>query len=231
MVSRQLLEAVQATESVFFDFDGPICDVFSGIPASEVARNLVETMREFSHEVSKEMEGKDFMDALRLSPQGGERALRAVEERLIESELAAVKAAGEPTPGAVASLEAARTSGRTVAIVSNNSAECVQKYLAEHHLSSLVQEISGRPIYKPHLMKPAPYSLLRSSGLLGVAPERCTLVGDSVSDVEAAVAAGARSIGFANREGKDVSLADAGADAVIGSMDALAEALAKCPGR
>ncbi|MYW16750.1 HAD hydrolase-like protein [Streptomyces sp. SID2955] len=231
MASRKLLETVQVTDSVFFDFDGPICDVFSGIPASEVARSLVETMREFSHEISKEMEGMDFMDALRLSPQGGKRALRAVEERLIESELAAVKLAGEPTPGAVASLEAARRSGRAVAIVSNNSAECVQQFLAEHHLSSLVQVISGRPIYKPHLMKPAPYSLLRSSDLLGVAPERCTLVGDSVSDVEAAVVAGARSIGFANRDGKDVSLADAGADVVISSMGVLADALAKCPSR
>ncbi|POX44962.1 HAD family hydrolase [Streptomyces sp. Ru72] len=229
MASKALLGAISTAQSIFFDFDGPVCEVFAGIPASEVARSLVDVMREFDPKLSKEMEGMDFMDALRISPQAGLNALRAVEDRLIEAELAAVKVAGEPTPGVVASLEAARASGRAVAIVSNNSSQCVREFLTNHDLTSLVQEIVGRPAYEPHRMKPSPYSLLVSAARLGVAPERCTLVGDSVSDVEAAIAAEAMSIGYANRAGKEQSLARAGADAVIGSMDTLADALRESP--
>ncbi|MFD8615479.1 HAD family hydrolase, partial [Streptomyces sp. NPDC059631] len=131
---------IEATRGVFLDFDGPVCEVFSGIPSSEVAESLIDVMREFSVQLAKEMEGLDFMDALRLAPQAGESALRAVEDRLVEAEVAAVKAAGDPTPGCVASIQAARASGRDVAIVSNNSAESVRAFLALHNLTSMVQE-------------------------------------------------------------------------------------------
>ncbi|MFG2638123.1 HAD family hydrolase [Streptomyces sp. NPDC048362] len=231
MASKGLIEAITTTQGVFFDFDGPVCEVFAGIPASEVAASLVDVMREFNPTLSEEMEGMDFMDALRISPRAGSDALSAVEDRLLEAEMAAVKVAGEPTPGAVASLEAAKASGRSVAIVSNNSAECVRDFLARHDLIPLVQEIVGRSAYKPHRMKPSPYSLLVAAARLGVSPERCTLVGDSVSDVEAAIAAAAKSIGYANRAGKNQSLAKAGANAVIESMDALADALSERPVR
>ncbi|WP_172382932.1 HAD family hydrolase [Streptomyces sp. MNP-20] len=229
MASEDLIRILSTTRGIFFDFDGPVCEVFAGIPASEVARSLVDVMRQFNPELSEEMEGMDFMDALRIAPKGGPDTLRAVEDRLIEAELAAVKVAGEPTPGAVASLEAARASGRTVAIVSNNSAVCVREFLTYHGMTSLVQEIVGRPAYEPHRMKPSPHALLVAATRLGAPPGRCTLVGDSVSDVQAAIAAEAMSIGYANRAGKESSLAEAGADVVISSMDALAEALPEGP--
>ncbi|MEU6217202.1 HAD hydrolase-like protein [Streptomyces sp. NPDC047022] len=56
-------------------------------------------------------------------------------------------------------------------------------------------------------------------------PYDCTLIGDSVTDVEAAKATGGRSIGFANKPGKERALGDAGADAVVTSMATVAEAL------
>jgi histidinol-phosphate phosphatase family protein len=42
--------------------------------------------------------------------------------------------------------------------------------------------------------KPAPGLVLQAARALGVAPERCVVVGDIGSDVEAALAAGARAI-------------------------------------
>jgi phosphoglycolate phosphatase len=50
-------------------------------------------------------------------------------------------------------------------------------------------------------------------------------VGDSVTDIEAARAAGVRSIGYANKPGKFGQLTAAGADAVVTEMAALAAAL------
>lgn len=225
MVNKGLTDVISATRSIFFDFDGPICEVFSGIPPSEVARSLVCVMRGFDAALSEKMEGMDFMDALRMSPQGGETALRAVEDLLIEAEIAAVEAAVPPSPGSIACLEAARESGHAVAIVSNNSAKCVKRFLENHNLTSLVQEIAGRPTYQPHRMKPSPHLLQKTASRLGITPQVCTLVGDSVTDIEAAISAGAMSIGYANRAGKEFSLTEAGADVVIDSMDALADAL------
>ncbi|MEU9139783.1 HAD-IA family hydrolase [Streptomyces sp. NPDC048404] len=225
MESEGLADLIEATRSVFLDFDGPVCEVFSGIPASKVAESLVGVMRGFNAQLAQKMEGLDFMDALRVSPRAGERALHAVEDCLVETEIAAVKVAGDPTPGCVASIEAARASGRDVVIVSNNSAECVREFLMRHDLTSHVQEIVGRPTYQPDRMKPSPYMLQIAASRLGVTLEGCTLVGDSVTDIEAAISAGSMSIGYANRAGKDISLAEAGADTVIRSMTVLADAL------
>ncbi|MEV6548127.1 HAD family hydrolase [Streptomyces sp. NPDC051597] len=229
MESELLHEAVTATRGMFFDFDGPVCDVFSGLPASEVVRALADVMQRFHSDLSEKMREMDFMDALRVSPQGGEDALVAVEATLVAAEMEAVGLAGDPTPGAVAALKAAATSGRSVAIVSNNSAECVREFLARHELAPLVDEVVGRPGHQPHLMKPSPYSLYRAAELLEVSPRSCALVGDSVSDVAAAIAAAARSIGYANRPGKALALAEAGADAVIDDMATLADALTRTP--
>lgn len=53
----------------------------------------------------------------------------------------------------------------------------------------------------------------------------CVLVGDTVTDVEAATTAGVRSIGHANKPGKADSLTSAGADAIVTTIDQIALAL------
>ncbi|MFJ9052188.1 HAD family hydrolase [Streptomyces bacillaris] len=165
------------------------------------------------------------MEVLRLAPQGGEAALRKVEDELTKAEASAVRSAGLPVSGAVAALEAALASGRKVAIVSNNSAACVRTFLLLHELQHLVNAIVGRAPYKPESMKPAPDSLLRASSELAMPLRGCTLIGDSVTDVEAARAAGGRSVGFANKAGEEHALATAGADVVVTTMLAVADAL------
>ncbi|WP_101789148.1 HAD family hydrolase [Nonomuraea indica] len=69
-------------------------------------------------------------------------------------------------------------------------------------------------------------ALLRACEIAAVRPEEVVLIGDSGFDMEAAINAGARSIAYANEPGKDVTLAQAGADAVTDSMRKLVEAVA-----
>ncbi|MFC3257169.1 HAD family hydrolase [Streptomyces xanthochromogenes] len=217
---------LEATRAVLFDFDGPICDVFAGSPAPDVARHLADTLAEFDAALGSKAHGTDDpMEVLRLAPQGGELALRSIEEELTKAEVAAVRLAGPPIPGAVAALEAARASGRKVAIVSNNSTSCVRAFLLHHELHHLVDTVVGRAPYWPDAMKPDPRSLLVASNELGTHPHDCTLIGDSVTDMEATKATGGRSIGFANKPGKERALSDAGADVVVIAMTAVAEAL------
>ncbi|WP_329464459.1 HAD family hydrolase [Streptomyces sp. NBC_01431] len=226
MGSSTLATVLGATRAVLFDFDGPVCDVFAGYPALEVARHLAETLAEYDAALGSKAYGTDDpMEILRLAPQGGESALRTIEDELTKAEVTAVRLAGPPIPGAVAALEAARASGRKVAIVSNNSTACVRAFLTVHELRHLIDAVVGRAPYWPDAMKPDPHSLLRASSELETHPHECTLIGDSVTDVEAAKATGGRSIGFANKPGKERALEDAGADVVIRTMSSVAEAL------
>ncbi|MFK0236473.1 HAD family hydrolase [Streptomyces vinaceus] len=226
MGSDTLAAVVGATRAVLFDFDGPVCDVFAGHPAPGVALHLAEALAAYDADLGSKAYGTDDpMEILRLSPQGGESALRAIEEELTKAEVTAVRLAGPPIPGAVAALEAARASGRKVAIVSNNSTACVRAFLMLHELRHLVDAVVGRAPYWPDAMKPDPHSLLRAASELKAHPHDCTLIGDSVTDVEAAKATGGRSIGFANKPGKERALDDAGADVVVTSMSSVADAL------
>lgn len=226
MGSSTLSEVLGATRAVLFDFDGPICDVFAECPAPNVARHLAETLAGYDATLGSKAHGTDDpMEVLRLAPQGGEPALRAIEEELTKAEVTAVRLAGPPIPGAVAALEAAHASGRKIAIVSNNSTACVRAFLMLHGLRHLVDAVVGRAPYWPDAMKPDPHSLLLASSELETHPHDCTLIGDSVTDVEATKATGGRSIGFANKPGKERSLGDAGADVVVTAMAAVAEAL------
>ncbi|MEV4868350.1 HAD family hydrolase [Streptomyces syringium] len=230
MGSSTLEEVLGATRAVLFDFDGPVCDVFAGLPAHGVAMNLARTVASLDANLGGKARAMDDpMEILRLAPQGGESVLRGIEDALTSAEVAAVKVAGAPISGAVGALEAAHSSGRKVAVVSNNSKECVREFLSRHDLGHLVHEVVGRAAYRPDLMKPAPHSLLLAAQRLGIAPERCTLIGDSVTDIEAADAAGAMAIGYANKPGKDLALTEAGANAVVTEMAAVALALASTP--
>ncbi|MBC9002166.1 HAD-IA family hydrolase [Micromonospora aurantiaca] len=74
-------------------------------------------------------------------------------------------------------------------------------------------------------MKPNPEPILQAVRALGETPARCLLIGDSLSDIEAARAAGVKVFGYANRSSKVEAFRDANADAVITSMRKVAAAL------
>ncbi|MEU1467260.1 HAD family hydrolase [Streptomyces sp. NPDC005761] len=228
MVTDPLVALIANTWAVQFDFDGPICDVFAGMPAPGVARELAEIVTLRAPDLAQQAKTTDDpMEIHRLSQLGGPSLLAAVEGALTAAEVAAVAVAGPPIAGAAHALRAAHSTRRKVAIVSNNSAECVNAFLALHGLEGFVHEVVGRPKLNPTLMKPSAHPLLLASAALGVAPERSVLVGDSVTDVEAAKAAGMEVIGFANKVPKRTALPAAGAHIVIACMEVLANALAR----
>ncbi|MEU5147549.1 HAD family hydrolase [Streptomyces yangpuensis] len=220
-----LSAVLSASKAILFDFDGPVCDVFHGLPAPAIADELTVLLSALAPALEAPARATDDpMEVHRLSHLGGSTALAAVEAALTAAEIRAVQVAGDPTAGAVAALHAARDAGQHVAIVSNNSAECIREYLSMHGLAVLVDEIIGRPQLRPDLMKPSPHPLLTAASTLGVAPSLTVLVGDSITDIEAAHAAGARSIGYANKPHKRTSLTDSGATVVILQMQEIADA-------
>ena len=85
--------------------------------------------------------------------------------------------------------------------------------------------IAGRTEPDPRLLKPHPHLILRALDALGSDPATCALVGDSISDIQAAQKANTASIGFANKPGKAERLQSAGADAIVVTMTELYGAL------
>jgi HAD superfamily hydrolase (TIGR01549 family) len=98
-------------------------------------------------------------------------------------------------------------------IVTTRSHHEAQAFLAQQNLTELVQAVTGRD--DTWRIKPHPSPVLHTAEQLGVSVDRCLLVGDSKVDIEAARAAGARSVGVLSGFGTQDQLERAGADRVL----------------
>ncbi|MGW7709823.1 HAD family hydrolase [Streptomyces sp. NPDC054771] len=220
----RLPEILANARVIFFDFDGPVCDVFAGLSAPEVAKQLTALLAA-KDATAKAAETDDPIEVLRIAHEAEAKLGREVERALTAAEVEAVAVAGPPTPGAVEALQAAHSSGRTMAVVSNNSAECVEYFLKAHGLEKYVVRVVGRPTGQPHLMKPNPFLLITAAERMHMDVSNCTLIGDSLTDIQAAHAAGATVIGYANKPHKAELFSEAQADAITDDMHAIADAL------
>ncbi|MEV4949580.1 HAD-IA family hydrolase [Streptomyces sp. NPDC053755] len=211
---------------LLFDFDGPLCDVYAGLPAPLVARRLTALVAARDRAAGSTAEQTDDpVEVLRIAHAADADLGRTVEAALTAAEVDAVAVAGPPTPGSVAALEAARAAGRAVVVVSDNSAECVQRFLELHELEEYVVRIVGRPAGQPHLMKPNPFPLITAAEQVHMDVTNCVLIGDSLTDIQAAHAAGTTVIGYADEPHKADVFTDAQADAVVEGMQTIADAL------
>jgi HAD superfamily hydrolase (TIGR01509 family) len=220
-VSSADLARLIGTGPLLMDFDGPVCSVFAGYPAPRIAAELVTLLMRLDVEIP--MEVRDEPDPMEVLRWAGEhcspKAVTDVEDALCGAELRAVAVAA-PTPFGHELIINAHARGLRVAIVSNNSAPSIEAYLAAHGLTPLIAPIIGRAYANPARMKPHPGPVLDAVTSLGASQAECTLVGDSLTDIEAARSAGVRVVGYANRPWKVDAFSSA--DAVITSMGDLA---------
>jgi phosphoglycolate phosphatase len=210
---------LRRAHAILLDFDGPVCKVFAGLSPRTVADDLRRLLAERGHptEPVRDLGPHELLTyAATLSPDDA----RAVEDRLEQAELAAITTSS-PTPGAAEFLDACRRTHKAVAIVSNNNADAIASYLARQELSHLIQLVEGRDAANPHHMKPDPWTINRAVAQLEVPPSKCVLIGDAVTDLQAAATASVPTIGYANKPAKFAQLEDAGAVAVVTSMTEL----------
>lgn len=224
--TKGLAKVLAGTGPLLFDFDGPICSIFAGYPAPDVASKLRRVLSRLGVSVPDVVSvQRDPLEVLRWTSTLAKPSLMvAVEDALCTAERHAARHA-TPTVGGQEAILAARTAGKPVAVVSNNSADAITAYLEAHGLADHVALIVGRTYANPERMKPNPESILRTVSTLTATPVSCVLIGDSVSDVVAAHAAGVRCIGFANKPSKLSSLAEHGADVIITNMDEITSVL------
>ncbi|MBO0883481.1 MAG: HAD family phosphatase [Mycobacterium sp.] len=212
-----------ATGPVLLDFDGPMTSLLAGGRNRLAADRLRLVLH--GQGVALPAEIATTNDPLEILRQAGRsRNVAAVNQVEAELRRCEIEAAHDSsaTAGAADFLAACHDTQRPVVIVSNNGAEAIRAYLDLHQLRGHVHQVIGRPYARPELMKPHPAIVLSALAGLGTEPDRCVLVGDSITDIQVARATGVRSIGYVKAPERPAGLEAAGADATTESMRYLA---------
>jgi phosphoglycolate phosphatase len=212
---------VSRTRHLLLDFDGPICSIFTGLPAVTVADRLRKVLGDDTPIPDNIASTADPFEVFAYAATLGEDLAANVEAEMTDLELAAVSTAA-PTPYVHEVATACKDSGRSVAVVSNNSARAVHAYLARHGLDDRISLVVARTNHDPALLKPSPHLIMLAVDALNAEPDECALVGDSVTDIQGAHLAGVESIGYANKPGKRERFTAAGTGAIINSLVDLA---------
>jgi len=235
-------ELVRRATFLLFDFDGPLVRLFARGEAPGIAELLGVQLEEalegsaaglFSNSVDPHGLVWGLRGVLGRLPGLDERTVellvRRSELQLVEAERAAVRTA-ELTDGADSLLAELLRVGRwKLAITSNNSALAIGDLLEDERARVFRSAFRGQVYGRhpdPDLMKPHPDCLNRALVGLGCDyPDQALLIGDSISDLEAAKQAGIPFLGFAATETKSEALLQAGARHIVRDLRALLSAV------
>jgi HAD superfamily hydrolase (TIGR01509 family) len=220
-----LTESMGRTELnlVIFDCDGVLVD-------SEPILNRIfaETLTEAGfkityEEVVQQFVGKSLPTCLEIIEENYGRAVPpGFIELCKEREFAVFRQELQPTPGIAATLEQI-TLPRCVA--SNSSHRHIQLVLT---LTGLLPQFEGRlySAYDVDRPKPFPDVYLHAAEQMGIHPEHCLVIEDSVTGVQAGYAAGMTVFGYVPHHHEQAThhrdaLLAAGAQRVFEAMDQL----------
>lgn len=221
---------VDGLRCLLLDFDGPVCSVFAGWPAAQVAEWMRSELLDRGHDPgAPALAADDPMEVLAIAATQSGAAAKAAEELLATAEIRCMETA-EPTRGSNELLRVAEMVGVERLIVSNNSEPAIRLYLRSHGIDHLVGHVIGRDPTRPQDMKPSPALLEKALKKVDRANRQgAVFVGDSMTDVTAGIAAGVRVVGYANKAGKAERLRAAGAVMVIEELDVLTEGIRHSP--
>jgi len=230
MTLHQLRRLLAAARCVFFDFDGPLVDLFGGHQASDVAGTLRERMASWQLPLERLTAPDNPMQILvdvahTLGGPEPDHRVAELSKLLADQETIAV-ASAPPTPYADPLVRRLVARGRTVAVTTNNSAEAAVGYLKLRGLASSIGEhVYGRAA-DPRLMKPDPACVQAALTSTGAESAECLLIGDSPHDYEAARAVAVPFLGYAKNVRKEQMLREAGASHIVQSLALVYEAAA-----
>lgn len=209
--TESLRELITPVRFVLWDLDGPICRLFSGHPAHQVARDLVTLIdRRGLGGLLTERERSTADPQVVLLGLGRRHPssdlIIDLEKWLTQQELTAAPKA-YPTTWADPLI---RTWARRArfAITTNNSALAAARYIDTRGLADCFPYIYGRT-RDLDLMKPHPHILRQALNAMGADPSRSLMLGDAPTDFEAARDAGVPFLGYARNERKLKALLEA----------------------
>jgi HAD superfamily hydrolase (TIGR01509 family) len=222
-VIDDLRDLIANARCVLFDFDGPVCRLFAGHRAHDVAESLIDWLEERGQHVlltDEERESGDPHAVLRAVGRihPGSDLVDELEEILTREELHATATAW-PTPYVDPLIHTWRAVGVRLAIATNNSPRVVERYLSTRRLTDAFgPHVHGRTT-ELHLLKPDPDCLQRALKSTGARPAEALMIGDTPTDLEAAGSAGVPFLGYGRDEMRIERLHRAGAKTVVDSLD------------
>lgn len=226
--TARLASLVASARYVLWDMDGPICRLFAGYPAHQIAGELVDKIDQLGMGAlltEQERSSNDPQEALRGVHQRrrGSDLVLELEEWLTRRELAAVVKA-RPTPYADPLIRTWSSLGVRFAITTNNAALAATAYVKDRGLADCFPHVYGRT---PNLdlMKPNPYCLEEAIKAMGAVPSVTLMIGDTPTDLGAAREAGVAFLGYARNEFKERLLRDAGAEIAVRSLKQVLDVL------
>ncbi|MEV7032776.1 HAD family phosphatase [Streptomyces sp. NPDC093272] len=222
--------------AVLLDFDGPVTDLFRGRSTAPVADRIKEAVRAFWGPLDADVEScddshgilrrlRDMYDRPASAPRDP-RALLAAEKIVTAYEYEVVETA-DPAPHALRLIDVLADHGIPLVIVSNNADGPIWEFFksAKVQRQEKVTAVVGRDPLELRNMKPDPDSVLRAVDLLGTRPGRCLLVGDQITDLQAAQRAGAPFLGYTQSSERAARMLDLGAYCVARSHEPLINAV------
>lgn len=220
------VELAHAAELVLLDLDGPVARLFPGDTWLEVSAQVRALAARHGDEALVEALGDepDHVQCLRVVGALAPHLLPQLSAPCTDLELQAARRV-RPPEHALAFIEQALDRGSLVAVVTNNDPGVVPLLLepVRPGLSSLLLGVYGRSPDRVDDLKPAPDLLRAALADGGADPARSLFLGDSVTDVEAGLAAGVVVVGVADDAGRRAQLLDAGAVAAVPDLGWLLE--------
>ncbi|MGW1211280.1 HAD family hydrolase [Streptomyces sp. NPDC002499] len=243
-----LLSLLGPAKAVLFDFDGPICSLFGGLPRDPSGRPPTKSIADEIKTAARrqwelplltpEVEGcddsHDLLQHLRAMYEGDPDGLSAVplkaaEDIVAQAEARAVGTA-VPAPYIVTLVRLLSDLDVSLAIVSNNAEAAVRAFLDRDDIglgSEFGGSIFGRDPDDARLMKPDPHCVRRAISRFALDASDCLLVGDKLSDLEVAQRTGTRFLGYTKKKDRAAEMTDRGAKVVVASHQPVVTAAKK----
>lgn len=226
VITQRQIEGLRAA---VFDFDGTIADtrIDFALMRQRVAATLQalgawdDALSEGRYvlemvEAAADLAGKRGIDP-KIVVQAAEEQIRAVEYKACER--------ARLCDGANEALSRLRAAGLRIGLITRNCGKAVEMVLSRHPLpidTVVPRDLARRP-------KPAPAHLLQALEILRVEPRHAALVGDHVTDMQCARAAGvALAVAVAGASSSAEELQAAGADFVARHLSEAADFLLAC---
>ncbi|MEU8891340.1 HAD family hydrolase [Streptomyces sp. NPDC048442] len=219
---EQAAHSITGATCVLFDFDGPICGLFAGHRAHDIADRMVDWLTDRGIEVpamaAEEQQDPHAVLRAIAATHPDSALVRDLEQALTDEELRATRSAA-PSPYVDDLIREWSARGIPLAIATNNSPKAASRYLARRGLAPCFdRHIYGRTD-RLDLLKPHPDCLDRALHALGADPAKSLMIGDTPSDLYAAQRAGVAFLGYAKDARRVARLRNAGAQAVVDSLE------------
>ncbi|MEU1120838.1 MULTISPECIES: HAD family phosphatase [unclassified Streptomyces] len=235
-----LTALLSGAHALLLDFDGPITRFFEGYDTAVIAEEIKELLAEHGvplpdtvlastdpHALLQLLRSEVFTE--RRPGLGQQKTLELAEGIVTDHEYRVV--GGAPLDTHVKGLlELLARRGKRLVVVSNNAEGPVRAYLERHGLRGMFDAVFGRDPVELRHMKPHPDCVRRALHHLVADPKDCLLVGDQLTDLAAARAAGVPFLGYARTAQVAARMRDNGAAWADITWEPLLAAARKLPG-